>query len=234
MLLDVDNIVTLYGKSLILDRVSLEVDNGEVVSLLGRNGAGKTTTIKTIMGLTPPKSGSIRFLDTQISSKSPFEIAALGIGYAPEDRRIFPDLTTQENLLLAAHLHKRERKDWTVDRIYDLFPVLPHLRNRPGGLLSGGEQKMLAIGRALMTNPILLLVDEPSEGLAPLVVRVLSEAIGDIRDSGVTVFLADQNVRFCKKTANRAYIIEKGRIKYQDGIEEIWQNQEIVKRYLAV
>ncbi len=234
MLLEVNDIVTLYGQSLILDGVSLEVDKGEVVALLGRNGAGKTTTMRSVIGLTPPRYGSIKLLGVEIVGKLPFQIAALGIGYAPDDRRIFPDLTTDENLLLAGRLSKRKDGEWSAERVYDLFPVLKDVRTRKGGFLSGGEQKMLALGRALMTNPALVLVDEPSEGLAPLVVAALAEAIREIRDTGVTVFLADQNVRFCRKTADRGYIIERGNIRYADEMKHILENEEIVKKYLAV
>lgn len=234
MVLEVNDIVTFYGQSLVLDGVSLEVDKGEVVALLGRNGAGKTTTLRSVMGLTPPRSGSIKLLGIEIVGKLPFQVAALGIGYAPDDRRIFPDLTTEENLLLAGHLSKRKNGDWSVERVYNLFPVLRDVRTRKGGFLSGGEQKMLALGRALMTNPALVLIDEPSEGLAPLMVAALAKAIREIRDTGVTVFLADQNVRFCRKTADRGYIIEKGTIRYQDEMKNILENEEIVKKYLAV
>jgi len=234
MVLEVNDIVTFYGQSLVLDGVSLDVDKGEVVALLGRNGAGKTTTLRSVMGLTPPRSGSVKLLGIEIVSKLPFQVAALGIGYAPDDRRIFPDLTTEENLLLAGHLSKRKNGDWSVERVYNLFPVLRDVRTRKGGFLSGGEQKMLATGRALMTNPSLVLIDEPSEGLAPLIVAALSKAIREIRDTGVTVFLADQNVRFCRKTADRGYIIEKGTIRYQDEMKNILENEEIVKKYLAV
>jgi len=234
MVLEVRDVVTLYGKSLILDGVSLEVAKGEVVALLGRNGAGKTTTMRSIMGLTRPRSGSIRFLGAELVGKLPFQIAASGIGYSPDDRRIFPDLTTEENLLLAGRLSKRKEGTWSVEKVYTLFPELRHLRGRKGGFLSGGEQKMLALGRALMTNPSLVLVDEPSEGLAPMVVAALSNAIREIRETEVTVFLADQNVRFCQKTADRGYIIEKGTIRYKDEMKRILENEEIVKKYLAV
>lgn len=234
MILELHNIVTLYGKSLILDGVSLEVDKGEVVALLGRNGAGKTTTMRSIMGLTPPRSGSIKFFEIEIVGKLPFQVAAMGIGYAPDDRKIFPDLSSDENLLLAGHLSQRKNGEWPLERVYNLFPILKDVRTRKGGFLSGGEQKMLALGRALMTNPALVLIDEPSEGLAPLVVTALAKAIGEIRHTGLTVFLADQNVRFCRKTANRGYIIEKGTIRYQDAMENIMENEEIVKKYLAV
>lgn len=234
IVLEVSSVVTLYGKSLVLDGISLNVCEGEVVALLGRNGAGKSTTMRSIMGLIRPKSGSIQFLGIEIMGKLPYQIANIGIGYAPDDRQIFPNLTSEENLLLAGKLSKRKNGYWSVEKIYGLFPVLKHLRTRKGGYLSGGEQKMLALGRALMTNPGLVLVDEPSEGLAPLVVAALAEAIREIRDTGVTVFLADQNVRFCRKIADRGYIIEKGTIRYEDQMKKILENEQIVRKYLAV
>jgi branched-chain amino acid transport system ATP-binding protein len=234
IVLEVSSVVTLYGKSLVLDGISLNVSKGEVVALLGRNGAGKSTTMRSIMGLICPKSGSIKFLGIEIIGRLPYQIANLGIGYAPDDRQIFPTLTSEENLLLAGKLSKRKNGYWLIEKIYDLFPVLKHLRTRKGGYLSGGEQKMLALGRALMTNPALVLVDEPSEGLAPLVVAALAEAIREIRDTGVTVFLADQNVRFCRKIADRGYIIEKGTIRYEDQMKKILENDQIVRKYLAV
>jgi len=234
MILEINNIDTYYGQSHVLQGISLSIEEGEVVALLGRNGVGKTTTLRSIMGLTPPRKGSINFQGEEIAGKKPFEIARLGIGYVPDDRRIFPDMTTEENLLLGRHLSKRGNGGWSVERVYNLFPTLKDLRSRKGGFLSGGEQKMLAIGRALMTNPALALIDEPSEGLGPLVVAALSRTIREIRDTGVTVFLADQNVRFCRKIADRGYIIEKGTIQYQDEMKNILENEEIVKRYLTV
>jgi branched-chain amino acid transport system ATP-binding protein len=234
MLLEVSDIVTLYGQSLILDRVSLTVGEEEIVALLGRNGAGKTTTLRSIMGLTPPRTGSIKLKGVEIIGKQPFEIARLGIGYSPDDRRIFPDLSTEENLLIAGRFAKKNGGDWTVDKVYELFPDLERVRSSRGGNLSGGEQKMLAIGRGLMSNPKLLLLDEPSEGLAPLVVKALSEAILEIRKTGVTILIADQNIRFCRRVADRGYILEKGVIRYQDEMSKIWQNEEVVRRYLAV
>lgn len=234
MLLEVSDIVTLYGQSLILDRVSLAVGEGEIVALLGRNGAGKTTTLRSIMGLTPPRAGSIKLKGVEITGKQPFEIARLGIGYAPDDRRIFPDLTTEENLLIAGRIAKNKGNAWTAQRVYELFPDLERVQSSKGGSLSGGEQKMLAIGRSLMSNPELLLLDEPSEGLAPLVVKALVEAIVEIRKSGVTILVADQNIRFCRRIADRGYILEKGVIRYQDEMSKIWQNEEVVRRYLAV
>lgn len=234
MLLEVSDIVTLYGQSLILDRVSLTVGEGEIVALLGRNGAGKTTTLRSIMGLTPPRTGSIKLNGVEIIGKQPFEIARLGIGYSPDNRRIFPDLSTEENLLIAGRFAKGNGGGWTVDKVYELFPDLERVRSSKGGSLSGGEQKMLAIGRGLMSNPKLLLLDEPSEGLAPLVVKALTEAIVEIRKAGITIFVADQNIRFCRRVADRGYILEKGVIRYQDEMSKIWQNEEVVKKYLAV
>lgn len=234
MLLEVSDIVTLYGQSLILDRVSLTVGEGEIVALLGRNGAGKTTTLRSIMGLTPPRAGSIKLKGIEITGKQPFEIARLGVGYSPDDRRIFPDLSTEENLLIASRFAKKNGGDWTVQKVYELFPDVERVRSSKGGSLSGGEQKMLAIGRGLMSNPELLLLDEPSEGLAPLVVKALTEAIVEIRKAGVTIFVADQNIRFCRRIADRGYILEKGVIRYQDDMDKIWQNEEVVKKYLAV
>lgn len=234
MLLEVSDIVTFYGQSLILDRVSLTVGEGEVVALLGRNGAGKTTTLRSIMGLTPPRTGSIKFMGMDITGKQPFQIANLGVGYAPDDRRIFPDLTAEENLLLAGRYALKNGDGWTTQKVYQLFPSLEPVRSSKGGRLSGGEQKMLALGRALMKNPELLLLDEPSEGLAPLVVKALTEAIVEIRKAGITIFVADQNIRFCRRIADRGYILEKGVIRYQDDMDKIWQNEEVVKKYLAI
>ena len=234
MILEINNIDTYYGQSHVLQGISLSVEKGEVVSLLGRNGVGKSTTLRSIMGLTPPRKGSIKFQGKEIAGKKPFEIARLGIGYVPDDRRIFPDLTTFENLEIARRMSTKKQGHWNIDTVCDLFPVLRELGSSKGTHLSGGEQKMVAVGRALMRNPELILLDEPVEGLAPLVVSALSKAIREIRDTGVTVFLADQNVRFCRKIADRGYIIEKGTIQYHDEMKNILENEEIVKRYLTV
>jgi branched-chain amino acid transport system ATP-binding protein len=234
LILKVDRIDTFYGQSHVLQRVSLSIREGEVVCLLGRNGVGKTTTLRSIMGLTPPRSGQILFKGVDIAGMPPFRIAQMGVGYMPDDRRIFPDLTLFENLELARRLSKKGKAQWTFEKIYGLFPVLGDLEERKGNQLSGGEQKMLAMGRALMKNPDLLLLDEPSEGLAPMVVRNLMEVIDRIRSEGVTILLADQNLKFCRKTSDRGYILEKGMIQYEGIMEEIWQNEEIVKKYLVV
>jgi len=234
VILKVDRIDTFYGQSHVLQGVSFSINEGEVVSLLGRNGVGKTTTLRSIMGLTPPRTGKILLRDVDIAGKPPFQIAQMGIGYMPDDRRIFPDLTLYENLELARRLSKKGKVEWTFEKVYNLFPVFTDLKERKGTQLSGGEQKMLAIGRALMKNPDLLLLDEPSEGLAPLIVQNLVEVIGRIQGEGVTILLADQNLKFCRKTSDRGYILEKGIVQHQGLMEEIWQNEEIVKKYLVV
>lgn len=234
MILQVDGLVVGYGASVIVHGISLYVNEGEIVGLIGRNGAGKTTTLRGIMGLTPPRSGMIRLRDRTITHRPPFEIARLGLGYVPDNRRIFPDLTVEENLLLPARIMADRRRRWDVQQVYDLFPALVPLRASRGDHLSGGEQKMLAIGRALMMEPDLVLLDEPAEGLAPLVVQHFIEVLRDIRGTGATILLADQNILFCRKVANRAYVMEKGTIVAEGPMEAIWQNQEIVSRYLAV
>ncbi len=233
-LLRVDGIDTFYGQSHVLQGISLIIQEKEVVCLLGRNGVGKTTTLRSIIGLTPPRSGKITFNGREIAGKPPYQIAQMGIGYMPDDRRIFPDLTLYENLELARRLSKKGKVLWTFEKIYDLFPVFKDLKDRKGTQLSGGEQKMLAIGRALMKNPDLLLLDEPSEGLAPLIVQNLVEVLSRIRKEGVTILLADQNLKFCRRTSDRGYILEKGMIQYQGLMEEIWQDEEVVKKYLVV
>jgi branched-chain amino acid transport system ATP-binding protein len=234
MILNVDRIDTFYGQSHVLQGISLSIHEGEVVSLLGRNGVGKTTTLRSIMGLTPPRAGKILLHGVDIAGKPPFLIAKMGIGYMPDDRRIFPDLTLFENLELARRLSKKRKVSWTFQKVYNLFPVFTDLKERKGTQLSGGEQKMLAIGRALMKNPDLLLLDEPSEGLAPLIVQNLVEVTARIRSEGVTILLADQNLKFCRKTSDRGYILEKGMVQHQGMMEEIWQNEGILKKYLAV
>ncbi|MGA2468746.1 MAG: ABC transporter ATP-binding protein, partial [Thermodesulfobacteriota bacterium] len=204
-ILNIDQINTFYGQSHVLQGISLSIHKGEVVCLLGRNGVGKTTTLRSIIGLTPPRSGRIFLKNVDVVGKHPFQIAKMGIGYVPDDRRIFADLTLFENLELARRLSKKGKVQWTFEKIYELFPVFVELKERKGIQLSGGEQKMLAIGRALMKNPDLLLLDEPSEGLAPLVVQNLVEVTGRIRSEGVTILLADQNLKFCRKTSDRGY-----------------------------
>lgn len=233
MMLKIENIHTYYGLSHILFGVSLEVSEGEIVCLLGRNGAGKSTTMRSIMGLTPPLQGTIKFKGEVITGKKPYQIARRGVGYVPDDRRVFADLTVGENLEIS------ERKTgaaatWDKESVYDLFPPLRDIDSRKAGFLSGGEQQMLAIGRALMTNPEFLLLDEPTEGLAPLVVEMLEAQIDKLREKGVTVLLAEQNVKVALRLSDRAYVIDDGVIRYHGSIEDLRENEEINKKYLLV
>ena len=235
MILEVKKINTFYGTSHILFDVSLTVDRGEIVCLLGRNGAGKTTTMRSIMGLSPAKSGIVQFHGEDLRSRPPHYIAQKGMGYVPDNRLIFPDLTVRENLELGYKVPKDFAGDpWTLDRIYQLFPILAERENQHGGTLSGGEQQMLTLGRTLMGNPDLLLLDEPVEGLAPLVVKDLGKQILKLREMGQTILFSEQNVKFAAMTAERAYVIDKGRIRYQGSIEELRTNQEIKEKYLMI
>jgi len=234
MILMVEGINTYYGSSHILFDVSLAIHAGEVVVLLGRNGAGKTTTLKSIMGLTPPKTGSITFRGEQIGGLPSYRIARRGMGFVPEDRVIFPDLTVRENLEIAQKKTGEGIPPWTMEKIFGFFPVLEKFQKRDGGTLSGGEQQMLTIARTLMGNPELLLLDEPVEGLAPLIVRMMGEIINQIKNQGVTLLVSEQNVKFSLKIAKNAYIIDKGTIRYQGSVAELWENEEIKKKYLAV
>ncbi len=235
MQLDLKDVSTHYGTSHILFGVSLKVTEGEVVCLLGRNGAGKTTTIRTIMGLVQASSGNITFNGTVLNGLAPHDIARLGIGYVPDERLIFPDLTVRENLEIAA---KRgldvNVRQWTVERIYELFPILVPLDGNLGGYLSGGEQQMLTIGRTLMGNPSLVLLDEPVEGVAPLVVEELGRQFRLLKTMGLTILFAEQNLQFATDISDRAYIIEKGRIRYHGTIEELERNRDVQEKYLMI
>ena len=232
-LLAVRDIVTAYGLGPVLHGVSLDVAAGEVACLLGRNGAGKSTTLRSIMGLTPPRSGRVEFLGTDITGRPPFAIARLGIGYIPDDRRIFADLTVEENLKIVRQVTRRGGR-WDIERAYQLFPVLRELRLKRGAGLSGGEQKMLAIGRALMGNPTLLILDEPSEGLSPLMVATLIGAIRQIQQEGVTLLVADQNVKFARRIGGRGYVLDEGHVRFSGTLDELWAHEEVMRRYLAV
>jgi branched-chain amino acid transport system ATP-binding protein len=234
-LLDVSHIDTYYGDSHILFDLSLTVEPGDVVCLLGRNGAGKTTTVRSIIGLTPPRAGRITLRGRDLAGLPPFRIARLGIGFVPEDRRVFPNLTVHENLEVA----RRTWTDgaagvWTAERVFELFPVLRERQRQAGGTLSGGEQQMLTIARTLMGNPEILLLDEPSEGLAPLVVEMLREQLGRLKASGLTMVLAEQNVRFVSELGDRVYILEKGMIRYQGTMAAFLADAEVRQAYLAV
>lgn len=233
MILQVQSINTFYGTSHILQNVSLEVAAGEVVALLGRNGVGKTTTLRSIMGLTPPRTGTIMYRDEKVTGKPPYAMAWLGLAYIPDDLRIFPDLTCRENLLISEKLSKHTGY-YNLEKVEELFPILRSRKKQKGLNLSGGEKKMLSLGRALMANPHLILLDEPSEGLAPLIVRNLVEVINEIKDRGMTLLLADQNLKFCRKVCDRGYIVEKGAVVHNDTMEGIWENEEVIKKYLVL
>ena len=212
-LLEVRDIHTAYGEARVLFGISVEVGRGECVCLLGRNGVGKTTTIRSIMGLTPPRQGAILWKGEPITGWPPNRVARLGLGFVPEDRRIFAELTTWENLDVARRVAGRAGP-WTVEAVYGLFPKLRELRDRQGGFLSGGEQQMLTIGRTLMLNPELLLLDEPSEGLAPMIIDQLLERIGELKRQGLTILLAEQGVEFSLALADRVYVLEKGSVRF--------------------
>jgi branched-chain amino acid transport system ATP-binding protein len=229
-MLGVDNIHTYYGLSHILFDVSLTVGEGEVVGLLGRNGAGKSTTMRSIMGLTAPKEGSIVFKGQNISHKKPFRLFRKGIGYVPDDRRVFADLSVDDNLEI---VHSRS-VSWNKPRVYEVFPALERIKDRRAGHLSGGEQQMLTIARALMGSPELLLLDEPTEGLAPLIVKDLEQQILRLKESGISILLSEQNIRSALKMIDRAYVIDNGRIRFSGTVSELESNEEVKTRYLMV
>ena len=234
VILEVRQMNTYYGLSHVLHDVSLSVCRGEVVAILGRNGVGKTTTLRSIMGLTPPKAGTIRLRGREVAGRPAYDIARLGVAYVPDDTRIFPDLTTLENLQLPMQVLGRGNGRWNVEKVEAIFSPLRDLKQRKGRFLSGGEKKMLAIGRALMADPELLLLDEASEGLGPLLVRLLLGALERMRKEGGTILLADQNVKFAREVADRAYILEKGAIAYAGAMADLWRDEAVVKKYLAV
>jgi branched-chain amino acid transport system ATP-binding protein len=234
-LLELSHVETYYDDSHILFDLSLRVDAGEVVCLLGRNGAGKTTTVRSIVGLTPPRAGRITLRGQDLVGLPPFRIARQGIGFVPEDRRVFFNLTVQENLEVARKTWGNgSASAWTAERVYDLFPILRERRRQAGGTLSGGEQQMLTIARTLMGNPEILLLDEPSEGLAPLVVDDLRRQLARLKASGLTIVLAEQNVRFVSELGDRVYILEKGMVRYQGSMAEFLADEKVRQAYLAV
>jgi branched-chain amino acid transport system ATP-binding protein len=231
-MLEVKEIHTYYGTSHILFGISFNVKEGEAVCLLGRNGAGKTTTFRSIIGLTPPKKGTIIFRDKEIIGKPPYRIAKMGIGFVPDTRRIFPDLTVRQNIMVARR--EKEKGVWNLETIYALFPKLRELDTHMGTQLSGGEQQMLTVARTLMTNPELLLLDEPGEGLAPLVIQAMKEQLGEIKKLGITMLICEHNVGLATALSDRAYVMDKGAIHFQGTIEELRKNEEVRKKYLMV
>jgi len=231
----VENIHTFYGTSHILFGISLKVNRGECVCLLGRNGVGKTTTLKTIMGLAHAKQGTITYNGKNLTGLPPYEIARMGIGYVPDERLIFPDLTVRENLEIAAKEPvTSDTAPWTVERVYELFPILEPLDGRPGGYLSGGEQQMLTCSRTLMGNPSLMLLDEPVEGLAPVVVQEVTHQIKHLKKMGLTILLAEQNIQFATEISDRAYVIEGGQVRYEGTMAELERQPDIKEKYLMI
>lgn len=229
-LLEVEGIHSYYGKSHIVQGLSFSVAKGECYTFLGRNGAGKTTTLRSIMGLVPPAEGRISFNGVETTSRKPYQIARLGLGFVPEERQIFSSLSVEENLLIAA----RKGSEWTLERIYELFPRLAERRKNMGNMLSGGEQQMLAIARALMIDPILLLLDEPTEGLAPLIVNMLLETIQIIKKEGVTIILVEQNVNATLVVTDDYCILQQGVSVFQGSKEEFESRPELKEKYLGV
>ena len=232
--LKAEGLEVFYGTSQVLFGMSLDLAEGDTLALLGRNGAGKSTTMKTIAGLLVPRRGTITVMDEPMQGRKAHVIARAGVGFVPEDRQIFPEHTVEDNLLIGAKKGRDGQDFWSIERIYDMLPLLAPLARRLGGQLSGGEQQMLTIARALMGNPSIVLLDEPSEGLAPIVVQRIGELIRTLRSKGVTILIAEQNLHFCLGLANRAAVIDKGRVVYSDTIEALRANADIKQRYLAV
>ncbi|HBK79182.1 MAG TPA: ABC transporter ATP-binding protein [Nitrospinae bacterium] len=231
-LLSVQDIHTYYGDSYVLQGLSLEVEKGEALGILGRNGMGKTTLINSIMGFVPPRRGKIFFYGQDITGRTSFEISALGIGLCPQGRRVFPTLSVRENLVVAEQTHSSDR--WNTGKVYELFPSLGERADQRAGSLSGGEQQMLAVGRALMTNPECLILDEPSEGLAPLIIQNLGTAIRALKDEGLSIILVEQNAPFAIKTVDRVSVITKGQVVHDSLPQELWENEEIKKTHLGI
>ena len=232
-MLEVSELHAHYGRAHILQGVTLSAAKGEVLALLGRNGAGKSTTMKTIMGLVRPSAGQVRFEGAELAGREPFEIARAGIGYVPEERRIFTELTVAENLEVGRRPGPPSG-GWTAERIYALFPSLAAMRARPGGLMSGGEQQMLTIGRSLMGNPRLILLDEPSEGLAPVIIERMADAILALKRDGMTVLLSEQNLHFVRLVSDRACVLEKGEIRWQGSMAALMAAEDVRANYPTI
>lgn len=233
-MLSIKDLHAFYGRAHILQGVSLDAHAGEVVALLGRNGAGKSTALKAIMGLVPPAQGEVSFEGRRIERLPPYRIARLGLGYVPEERRIFTDLTVMENLEVGRQAGRGTASVWTEDRLFALFPNLAGMRDRPGGRMSGGEQQMLTIARTLMGNPRCVLLDEPSEGLAPIIVEQMANSIRTLKGEGLSVLLCEQNLHFSQAVADRAYIIEKGQIRFGGTMAELSSDASLREQYLSV
>jgi branched-chain amino acid transport system ATP-binding protein len=238
-LLTVESLSAWYGAARILYDLTFEVGRGEVVALMGRNGAGKSTTMKAIMGLIAERQGVVRFNGADISRLRPFEIARRGLGFTPEDRRIFADLTVMENLDIGRQPARsfpdgKPAPVWTPERLFALFPNLGEMPHRPGGRMSGGEQQMLTVARTLMGNPLLVLLDEPSEGVAPLIVEQMANTIVELKQEGLSILLSEQNIHFARLVSDRTYVLEKGQIQWQGSMASLDGNQEVQRAYLTV
>ena len=238
-MLAVESLSVWYGAARILYDLSFEVGRGEVVALMGRNGAGKSTTLKSIMGLTAKRQGTVRFEDRDISGLKPFEVARRGLGYTPEDRRIFADLTVMENLDIGRQPVRRfadgaPAPSWTPEKLFDMFPNLAEMPDRLGDRMSGGEQQMLTVARTLMGNPLLVLLDEPSEGVAPLIVERMAATIVELKKEGLSILLSEQNIHFARLVSDRIYLLEKGQIRWQGSMAQLDTNLEVQRAYLTV
>ncbi len=233
-MLEIAGLDAYYGRAHILQGVSFSMGRGEVLALMGRNGAGKSTTMKAVMGLVPPAAGSVTFEGHRVDGREPFEIARIGIGYVPEDRRIFSELTVMENLAVGQRPPREGAPSWTPERLFAVFPNLGRMRDRPGGAMSGGEQQMLTIARTLMGNPKLVLLDEPSEGLAPVIVEEMARTIRALKDEGLSILISEQNLHFAGNVADRAAIIEKGVIRFTGTMDELKADEAVRTQYLSV
>jgi branched-chain amino acid transport system ATP-binding protein len=231
--LSIERLCAWYGAAQILFDVSFELGRGEVVALMGRNGAGKSTTMKAIMGLVPRRSGAVRFMEHDLIALKPYEIARLGIGWVPEDRRIFTDLTVMENLDVARR-PPRDGVHWTPEKLFNLFPNLQELRDRPGGRISGGEQQMLTVARTLMGNPLVVLLDEPSEGVAPLIVERMAATIQELKKQGLSILLSEQNLHFAELVSDRVYLLEKGHVGWAGTMKELSSSADVQRELLTL
>jgi branched-chain amino acid transport system ATP-binding protein len=233
-LLSVRGLKAWYARAQILFDVSVEVGRGEVVALMGRNGAGKSTTFKAVMGLMERLEGEVVFHNQSLRGLEPFEIARLGLGYVPEERRIFSELTVMENLEVGRQPPRVDTPVWTPERLFSIFPNLGEMPDRVGGRMSGGEQQMLTVARTLMGNPFLVLLDEPSEGIAPRIVEDMASMILELKKEGLSVLLSEQNLHFARLVCDRAYVIEKGQVRYEGAMAELVRNERVMKEYLSV
>jgi branched-chain amino acid transport system ATP-binding protein len=234
LLLSVSGLHAGYGAAQVLFGVDLQIGVGEVVALLGRNGAGKSTTLKSIMRLIVPASGQVQFAGRDLRGLEPYQIARLGLGYVPEERRIFTELTTLENLEVGRQAPRDDTPTWDVEKLMRLFPNLRELSDRPGGRMSGGEQQMLTVARTLMGNPRLVLLDEPSEGIAPKIVEDMANMIVELKQEGLSVLLCEQNLHFAQLVSDRAYVLEKGQVRYSGTMEQLAADESVTRQYLAV